>query len=360
MIELSAAAASVLAQGIQVRRLRVESWRGDQLLDDDVPVSAGIEEVDRTLAVPERVTLTVPRTDRGTDYTPNGEDHPLAARGQRLRISVGVGTTYGEIEWLCRGWFVITESTASGNRVDVDAAGLLYLVQEARLVSPFQPSGTFTSTIRGLVEPALTVDFDAALTDRAVPASINVTDDRLGALLELLTAWPADAYVTPDGYLSLVPATDAAAVSLALTDGAGGTVIQVTGASSRDGAYNAVVARGTADDGSAVQGVAYDLTGPARVGGPFSPLPVPLYLDSPLITTQTQAQAAADTRLATIRRSTSQNYAVDMVPHPALQAGDRVTLTTDVLAAQPAIIEHSRLPLLAGGGQQTLTVRTVT
>lgn len=357
MIELSDAAASILTRGNQTRYFRVESWYGDQLLDDDVPIIGGGEEVDRSLNVPERVTLSVPRTSRGVDYTPIADDAPLAANGQRLKITIGVGIGLNEIEWLQRGWFVITKAEPQGDTIEVEAAGLLWLIQEARFVNPYQPAGSFITTIRGLLEPALTVVFDDTLVDRVVPGSINYDEDRLGAVNATLDAWPAEGHVTEDGYYVVAPAADAADVALALTDGTGGTVITASGSSSRDNVYNAVVAAGTAADGSVVRGVAYDTTGPKRIGSPFNDLPVPLFFDSPLLTTNDMAQAAADTRLATIKRNTVQMYDVMMVPHPGLQAADRVTLTTRVLTAAPAIVEKLNLPYLPDGGAQSLSVR---
>lgn len=361
MIELSDIATAALRKGNQTRFVRVESWYDDQLVDDDVPVDAGQEEVDRGSNVPERLTLTVPKRRRGVSYTPKAVGDPLAANGQMLRVTLGVGISRGQIEWLQRGWFVITESQPRGDAIEVEAAGLLWKIQEARLVSPFQPSGTFKSTIQALVEPALTVDFDAALVDRSVPANANYDDDRLGALGLTLASWPAVADVTADGYLYVTSATDSTDVVLDLTTGLGGTVIDLSGQSTRDSVYNAVVAQGTANDGQLVRGVAYDLTGPKRYGGPFNELAVPLFMDSPLITTQAQATAAAATRLATLKRTTSTFYDVEMVPHPALQVGDRVTLTDETLGldAAPGIIEVLRLPLTAGGGSMSAKVRVL-
>ncbi len=357
MIDLSSAAAAALLRGNQRRYVRVESWRDDTLLDDDVPVAAGSLEVDRSSNVPERLSLSVPRYDRGVDYTPTDQAGPLAASGQRLRVQVGIGLAAGEVEWLQLGWFVLLSAEPRGDTIEVEAAGLLWLIQEARLINPLQPSGTLQSTIRQIVEPALTVVFDAGLTDRAVPSTINYDNDRLGALNATLDAWPAAASVTADGYLSVVPATDPAAAVLELTDGAGGTVIQARGTSTRDGVFNAVVAEGQTSDGGIVRGVAYDLTSRNRYGGPFSPLAVPFFFDSPLLTTQTQAQTAAATRLATLLRSTAQLYDVDLVPYPALEDGDRITLTTDRYGSFDAVVEALTLPLLAAGGNMALTVR---
>lgn len=358
MIDLSAEALSVLTRSYGLR-VAVESWLGDQLLADDIPVDAASEETDRSLRVPERVTLTVPRYDRGASWSPVADDHPLAAGGQRLRVQLGVDLGGDTVEWFQRGWFVIEDSTADGDRVTVTAVGLLALVEEARLVSPYQPSGTLLSTLRGLVEPALTVVVDPALIDRSVPSGINYDADRLAAVMELLDAWGADPYVTEDGYLSVVPAVSSLTPVLSLTDKAGGTVIQATGASTRDGAYNCVVARGTAPDGGQVQGVAYDTAGPKAFGGPFNPLPVPYYYESPLLTTVAQCTTTAQTVLARLKRQTGRRFGVTCVPHPGLQQGDTVSVTTDDYADLPCTVESLTLPYTAGGGAQSLTVRSL-
>ncbi len=354
MIPISSAAAASLLRGNQKRSVRVESWYDDQLLSDNLPVEGGKEDVDRSSNVPERVTFTVPVRAGGVDYTPSDLLSPLAANGQLIRVSLGIEIGFEEIEWMQRGWYVITESEVRGDAVEVEAAGLLWKIDEARLVSPLQPSGTFKSTIQALIEPALTVEFDPSLIDRAVPASVNYDEDRLGALQTTLDAWPATAEVTADGYLLVSPVGDPSTSVVSLSTGPGGTVIKKVGKSTRDGVYNAVVAEGQTADGNVVRGVAYDLNGPKRSGGPFNELPVPLFFSSPLITTQAQANAAANSRMLTLKRSLSFTYDVTMVPHPALQAGDRVTLE-----GEDGVIEKLSLPWTAGGGEQSATIRMV-
>jgi hypothetical protein len=360
MITISAQAQSLLT-GSYGYACAVESWYDGQLLAADIPVFTAAEEVDRTVRVPERVTFTVPREAAGVSWSPVSDRHPLAANGQRLHVKLGIRLDSDRVEWFERGRFLIQTSFINGNdEVQVEALGLKALVDEAKLVSPYQPSGTLVSTLRGLVEPALTVVVDAALTDRAVPSGINYDEDRLGAVLELLDAWPADAYVTPAGYLAVVPATQSTTSVLSLTTGTGGTVITATGSSTRDGAYNAVVARGTATDGGQVQGVAYDMSGgPKGYGGPFNPLPVPYYFTSPLLTTVIEAQRAAETIMARFQRGTARQFDIDMVPHPALQAGDVVSVTTDDVTDLLCSVEAFNLPYKATGGSQRVTVRSL-
>lgn len=346
-----------------VIRTRVESWLGGVLLADDIPVADATEEVDRTLRVPERLTFTVPITDRGVSYDPTLDPaHPLAPYGQQVRVSVGVDLAPGVTEWVTRGWYLIQDADVDGDTVSVTAVGLLGLVEEARFVSPFQPSSTIVATLRKLIEPALTVVVDSALTDRSVPSGITWDEDRLGAVTELLDAWPADAFVTGEGYLHVTAPADSSSSVLSLNDGATGTFVDRTLKLTRDGAATVVVARGEATDGAVVQGVAYDLTGgPLAYDGPFNPLPVPYFFSSPLLTTNAQARSAASTVLARLRRSSRQDLQVEAVPHYALQAGDRITLESERLGieSQDAIVETLTMPLTAGGGAMQASVRPV-
>ena len=349
MITMSAAALSAVQRSYTMA-VRAESWLGDTLLDDDVPVSGGGETRDRSLAVPEQIQLTVPRRDRGVNWEPIDPLHPLAAYGQQLRISYGVDVGGGHFEWVPRGWFAITESQADTDTVSVTCEGLLTLVVEAQFAAPFQPTGTLSSTIRALVEPALTVTVDPGLTDRAVPVGLQWDTDRMAALQEVLTAWPASGRVLEDGTLYVEPVLDGGAPVLALTDGSGGTVVRWSGGTSRAGAFNVVVAQGQDASGNQITGTAYDTVGnsPYRFGGPFAQLPIPLFYTSPLLTTLAQCRSAAATRLTTLRRTASRRLNVVCVPHPGLVTGDTVTITGADLVAAPATIESLSLPYSPG------------
>ena len=327
--------------------IRVESWLDGVLLHDDIPVTEGSEQSDRTSSVPERLALTVPLEVDGYFWSPEADDdHPLAPNGQRLRVLLGIRTGRDVVEWTQRGEYLITKATPENDSVRVEAVGLLGLIEEARLVSPYQPSGTLKSTLRGLVEPALTVVFDSALTDRSVPSGINYDEDRLGAVYELLDAWPAEMRMTGDGYLYVFPPVTASFAASVLT--VGEYYIDINGDATRDDAINCVVARGTTSDGGQVQGVAYDSYGPHRFGGPFNPLPVPEFFASPLLTTVAQCRAAANTRLARKKRELRRPLKVTMAPVTYLQHMDVVRAGRDLENLISCTIEAITLPLVPG------------
>lgn len=360
MITVSDRLRAIIDSGTYVLHTNVSSWLDGVLLSDDVPVVGMSLEEDATMRVPERLVFTVPATADGVDWSPVYDDHPLAANGQRLRVQVGIGVEGSSVEWFQLGWLLLRDANANGDTVTVSAVGLLDLLREAELVSPYQPAGTLVDTLRGLVEPALTVLVDGALVDRSVPAGINYDEDRLDAVYQLGDAWPADLTVSADGHLTAAPITTPTAAVKSLTHGVNGTVIRVLGSSTREGAANAVVARGTATDGGQVMGVAYDLTaGPKRYGGPFNPLPVPFRFDSGLLTTVEQAQAAAEAILLRKQRETSMAFEIEMVPDPTLQLRDPLAITTDTYDDLLCTIEWQAKPLSASGGTQRLRVRAV-
>lgn len=359
MLDMSQAATDVVLGSYEMQ-VRGSVWQGGVLLAADVPIADGSETRDRSLTVPESVSVTVPRVVDGVTWDPRASSDPLAADGQQMLISIGVDTGADGIEWIDRGWFLITDTAPDGDSLTVTLAGLLALVDEAKFAAPFQPSGTFVSTVQSLVEPALTVQFDPALVDRAIPVGMQWDDDRMGALTEVLTAWPAVCEVTEDGYLLVEPLDDTGDPVMQITDNLPvGTMIRWAGESSRDGAFNCVVAQGEDALGNQIQGTAYDTdpNSPYRFGGPFSPFPVPLTTNSSLLTTVDQCRAAAATTLALNRRTASRKVTVTLVPHPGLMTGDVVLLTSADLELDgvTGVIEALAMPYTPT--EMTLTVR---
>lgn len=359
--------------GSYVMAARVESWRDGVLLAEDIPMSSGSETVDITLNVPETVSLSVPRTDRGTVWAPGADiDHPLACWGQQLRIYVGLQTLQRGFVPVRRGLYYITDTSPSDDTITVQASGLLGLIAEAEFISPVNATGTYGSMLRQLVEPALTVDLTLAPTDRNVASSVvwgtgsgllDAGTGRLDAVTELLSTWPAEAYVDEDGVLNVIPPGDTSTSSLTLTDGAGGTTMRWNGEVTRSGAASLVVARGYDSTGADVQAVAFDddSGSPTFYSGPFNPLAVPFDYFSPLLTTTGACAAAANTVLMRRKRQGARRITADAVPYLALQTRDGVTVTASDLGVDAAfgLIDQLTMPLTAADGAMRLGVRLV-
>lgn len=313
-------------------RPRVSSWLNGALLADDVPVVDGRVSWASGQQVPERLSLTVPRFSPGWDWLPGVDtEHPLARFGQELWVDLVV-TASRSREWVTRlGRFRVQswESVDDDGAVQVECVGVLQRAADDRLPTPTAPAvlATFESEFRRLMPGGIPVVVDAAVVDRAVPTSFAWDEDRLAALYEIADAWPARVLTDADGVVQVLPPLgEVPDVVLTLTDGEGGVVMAAPQEDTRDGAYNAVVARAADTDGvdrSGVWAEAQVTTGPFAVSRYGV---VRRFFASPLITTTSQALASARTILADAQRP-SRTIRVQMPPDPRPEIGDGVSVT---------------------------------
>jgi Domain of unknown function (DUF5047) len=379
MIDCSDECHQVLDGRTFVMRARASVSLAGRTIASDLPIAAGNEEFDGSIRVPERVQIKIPRVLDGVDMIPTSATHPLAPYGQRLHVSIGIGVSGGVTEWLNRGEFLTQEVSLDGDAVAVTAVGLLALVDEARLVQSFQPSGTFVTALRQLVEPAVTIIVDPAVLalDRTVPAGLNEDEDRIGALYSLLDAWPASAQITPGGWLAVKPAghhETGGFVQLRNFIDSGGAarnyanILEVGGSLSRDGLANVVVARGmdVVTGTGQYMAAAYDKTpgSPTSLLGPFNPLPVPIYYFSPLLASAQQCQDAAVAMLRRKAGLTAQKIQVNCVPDPRMVGNDLITYVPTRSVGDgydiPAVVERMTLPYTSDSGPMILTLREET
>lgn len=338
---------------------RVASWQGTTLRAAQVPVVGGTWVADATRQVPDRLTLTVARGARD-EWVP-GEDttHPLARYGQELDVTVVVGDASGRRTWdVPIGRAPIQDWTAPDpGDVVVEAAGVLQRVADDRLPRPESPlpGATLGSEFRRLMTPGIPVRI-VGLADRPAASSFAWDEDRLAALYDLADAWPASLSVTPQGGVLLGPPTPATFPGpvLTWTDGEGGTVVSAPRSDTRDGAYNAVVARGTstAPDAEQVSYEARVTSGPMAVTGPYGP--VRRFFASPLLTTVGQCQAAATSILASSVRP-SRTVTVTCASDPRVELWDPVRAVRDGRVYDGWVVGY-RLPLSVADGDMTVTI----
>jgi hypothetical protein len=373
MIQISEAMGYALASRSFRMICRATITRGGAVLARDLPVDIGREEGDRSLRVPERVTLQIPKRINGQEWTGDGYDSPIAPYGQRVHVKIGIDLGADGFGWINRGEFLIHDSDLTGPTVTINAVGLLALHEEARLVSPFKPTGTVVSCIRKLAEPGLTVVKHADVVDHAVNTGLAFDDDRLGCILTLCQSISARPLVNPAGYLDILPGDQPNPESIFYQDGSylmrlhdptwtyqRPSIVDVSTSATRDGIINAMVVRGETSTGLPVQGVAYDQSGgPGSFGGPFNPMPVPEYLYSSIVPTKALATLVARTmlnrRLAPYRRS----WHIRSVPIPFYQVGDYAYYYYTQGDEEYALteVESMVLPYTAASGQMELTVR---
>lgn len=140
------------------------------------------------------------------------------------------------------------------------------------------------------------------------------------------------------------------------TDQANPTIAQLDRTLTDQTTYNYVIVYGESVDNTVpVQAVAFDNdpSSPTYYLGPYGI--VSTTFQSPLITTTAQAQAAANALLLAVKGA-SENVALTVVPNPALEPGDVVTVEVgDAQISGTFLINDIQTPLSAAQGQ-TLTV----
>lgn len=352
---------------------RLQSWRAGEVLADDIPAVEVSEESDKSLRVPERLTFKVPIEVDGVSWVPTSYSSPLGIWGQRIFAQIGIDVGFGSVEWINRGIFLLESADTDGSSVSCEALGILQLADEAELATEFQPTAgaTFGGTIRQLLEPGINVDLTAAPANKTIPKSaVTWSDNRLDCIYTILDAWPAQARITAEGHLEITKVPEeptSAEVVFNFTDGSNGTAIEYNTAVTRDGAFNAVIAQGAYDDdrgslaGLPIVHTALDLdpSSPFSLFGEFSPYLVPFKYDSPLLNEHVETYKAAHSRLKNLRRKATRTVRIEAVPHPALELGDAVSVTSERLGLSNELgrIDAFTLPYGASGGPMAVTVR---
>jgi hypothetical protein len=306
---------------------RVSSWLGSSLLAADVPIMSGRVAASVSQEVPERATLRIPpRTvemGRTTKWLPGSPGEPLARYGQVLDITIASGGVDSRI-----GRFLIHEwSEQSSGEIEVTALGLLQWPKDDRLLLATGPrdDGTLKSEALRMLPGYMTAGFSNALTDRAVPRTMEWDLDRLSNLYKIADSWPARIRTDSWGQVLFLPPLPAVATPvLTIRDGEGGTLLEAPVTDSRDAGYNVFVARSSAD-GVDLQGIARISSGPMNPDGPYRP--VPKFFASPLLLTQAQCdQAAVTMRDESARKSRIRK--VTFAPDPRVELDDPVEIIT--------------------------------
>lgn len=345
-------------------RLRVESWRGTELLAESIPVEDGTLVVDGEQPIPGELRIVVPAGIR-RQWIPTDPLHPLAPFGQRLYVERGIEYLDGDTEYLGLGWFLITGAAPDplGQGTQVTAQSLERLLADDRIATPIQPKAgaTLFSEVERLVSGRLPVDeLPAALTNRTVPADVTWEQDRLNALGTILAAWPARARVNDEGLLELLaPVPEWHNIGPAvhqLATGERGVVAEWSSDVEREQLYNGVFVSGreAVSDKKQVRGYAWDSdeTSPTYYLGPFGRRA--FEYASPLLTTVAQCNAAAATMLSKRLRRT-RVAVVSMVPDPRLELDDVVEVATPTVEGIGRV-SGVALPLRPDGGPATVTL----
>src|SRR5690606_13292942 len=232
---------------------RVRVIYGDDFIADDVPVESGTLTATDGNAVPERVTLQVPvRDSKGRVWEPSEPTSPLNNFGQRLEISYQIiPRRHSAAIDIPLGQFRINNWDVNAGKVSVNAEGLLALVEESIFTVPASPlvGQTFRQAIAWILDDIIPLVFHPGLPEDEVITEVLQWDrDRLGAVFDILDAWAVRGRVSSEGVFVVEPLSSIDTELFSWTDGQNGTVVSAPRSGSRDGIFNAVVARSSANE----------------------------------------------------------------------------------------------------------------
>lgn len=344
---------------------RVSSWLGGTLLAATVPIVSGRVVAKADDDIIETLSLTVPRFaaavdgDDVVDWRPRKTSDPLARYGQTLDVTIVVTSVITGDVWETRiGRYQIKDwDDDDAGTITVKGESLLARLRDDKLAAVSSPTGTFASEARRLLPGGMGASFDTALADRAAPASMSWSKDRLKNLREIADTWPALLRIDPWGQVRYkAPLPTIPVPALIIRDGGDGTLISAPRSDTRSGAYNQVVATTSSTTDADVSGVAQVTAGPMSVNGPYGV--VTKEWSSPLLETSAQAQAAAQTMLDNSTRP-AQAVPVRIAPDPRIELDDPV----EVLRGDESLwgwVTAFDLPLTASDGDMRVDVGLAT
>jgi hypothetical protein len=341
------------------------SWLDGELLAESIPIISGKVTAAASLAIPEALTFTVPQFADEISWVPDSPTHPLGKFGQTIDLSINVTSSFsGEVTGTRIGRFLICdwEYDKNAGTIEVSCLGTLKVVDEDRFLVPEVPAsaGTLASEFRRLMSPGIPVEIDEDLDDRTCPRSFQWDQDRLAALYDIADAWPARLRTDATGTVTLLPPLDDVPDPVIyLAEGESGTVLSAPTSDTRAEVYNVVVVTSSATDDAArppVRAVASQATGPLTASSDGTGYGrVPKFYSSPLITTQAQAQAAANTMLANSARPAVVR-SIECAPDPRIDLDDAVEITLLDEDVERGWVVGYELPLTVQDGAMRVDV----
>jgi hypothetical protein len=252
-------------------------------------------------------------------------------KGTEVRPRRGVYLPDGTIETVPLGVLVIRSVDLSrpDGAVQLRVEDRAVLHTEDELEVPFAAGGmTSRAVIEALVVRTCTVAvaWSPLLTNPTLPAG-TVFDGRASdAIQSVADGLGAEFYYDADGVPTVAPMPDltTAAPVVVWTQGSNGVLVKRTDSPTRDGSYNAVRVIGSADSGPTPSGFASISVGEMRYGGPFGRRVSTV--NAPNLTTNAACQTLANSLIGD-GAGIPHTISLGVVPNPAIQAGDVITVT---------------------------------
>lgn len=333
-----------------------------------IAISAGSVRADRAGFVRRSATVTV----AAPALVPRLATDLLAPYGSEVRLWRGVVLPDGSEEVLCVGTFVIWDAEDSQPFDGARIAGYdrMKLVEQARFLYPrTMGEGSITGRLQQLLTEAVpwagALNVRAGVVDRAA-GQVTYDESRADAVRDMAASLGAECYCDPLGTFQLAPIPDPTGpVDWLLDAGDGGALTGARRKLSRDGVYNAVVAKGTGTglESAPISVPAYDddpwsptyALGPSLLTGRAFGLS-PMFYASPLLASQEQADMAARSRLRDVT-GLQRSVSVDGIVQPALEPGDIIGIRSGA-GVEQHLAESFAIDLGAASGSMRIDTRT--
>jgi hypothetical protein len=327
--------------------LRVDAWRNGVLVAADLPVEpdSGSITVDSTSDVHRTIDLTI----ADPAMVPLAVTDILTPHGTELVVTSGIRYPDGTIEQLPVGVFRIDKpSTPILGAIHLTGVDRSRVIADDKFINTAQSVAghTVTTEIARLIAyslPTATVRDLSADTTLCPFTTWEQDSSPWAAITELALSIGAEVFADAEGVfvIRVVPTFATGHDVWTVNIGQSGVIIAGTEEWDREQVFNAVTAAGEPGDGTgAVQDTVFDLdeASPTFWGGPFGHRPK--RWTSPLLASVAQCTVAATTILTRSLAST-RTVKVTVVPNPALECGDVVSLVLPgVTESDPPRVER--------------------
>lgn len=318
-------------------------------------VTGGSVTLDATASVRGRCDITL--VDDG-DLIPNEPLDALAPYGNELHIRRGITYSDGTSELISLGIFRIQSVEVTdgvqGQEIRISGLDRAQRASDAKFTAAYATTGAqavdaVISEILDGIYPVLVTDFNPPDHDASKAVSEEASD-RWEFAQELATSIGAELYFDGDGVLVLrpVPQLIGGSPEFYLSEGDGGVLLESTFTWNREGTYNRVIVTGENTETDAVyrgDAINDDSRSLTYYYGNFGE--VPMWVNSPLVSSDAHAQQMADGLLAT-QNGTARQVSFGSIVNPALEPGDVVRITREG-GIEDHIVDSLTIPLTADG-----------
>jgi len=324
---------------------------------ETIPIESGDVRYDATADVWSTMSMETTGIDDydGKSRFPRFATDLLAPYGNEVFLRRGVDTG-PSISWVPLGYYRINATEQRGSSegtIRLTGTDRMQGLIDARLVTPRQylPAQSTAAVVSDLVMdvyPDAVIAWDDDSDQQPLGRNLIVEESRYEALRDIATSLGKVVYWDSEGVLRVEDAPDPDSIAWEISAGLHGVLVTSSRRVSREGMYNAVVARGQGATEAPALGIAIDIgpTSPTKWGGRFGK--VPRFYESPLLTSDTGALSAA---MSILGRSIGMPYSVDFgsVVNPALRPRQAVRIMQRDGNREKHIVETLTVPLTTEG-----------